>query len=415
MGLFREKRDITAGSIIAAVNAQRMQAANGAAPVTVDTAMTLSAVWACIRLLAGVGSTLPLYVYRDAAGATNAIDMPSLFKAPQAELSLSTWLYQVWSSLLTDGNAYGLVTGMSPSGWPTSVELIDPAAVRWRHLPDGTWESRVDNKPLSRWPEGPLWHVPLFTMPGAPFGQSPIGAAKQTIGAGLSAEQFGADFFNGGGNPNAIISSDTPLTASQAQDIKDAFVNATRNNREPAIMGSGLHYDRVQINPQEAQFLDSQRFSVEQIARVYGVPVELIGGSAGGGGSLTYANREQRSADFITYGLMPYLVPLEDALSGLVPRPQRVKFNVDALLRSDLQTRYGSYLTAVDIGTKYGVPLLTVNEMRALEDLPPLDGGDAMQPWPNERFSYTGAAPVLPGAPDVQPPAPAPSDQGLPE
>jgi HK97 family phage portal protein len=216
----------------------------------------------------------------------------------------------------------------------------------------------------------------MFVMPGMPMGQSPISSARQAIGAGISAEQFGAQFFQAGGNPNAIIYSDSELTPEQAQGIKGAFNNATQGNREPAIMGSGLKYERVQISPDESQFLDSQRFTVEQIARIYGIPPELVG-AATSGSSVTYANREQRAADWLSFGLMPYLIPIEDALSTLVPRAQRVKFNVDGLLRSDLSTRYAAH--AVGIGSGF----LTVDEARAYEDLPPLTAED--QPLPVDQ------------------------------
>jgi HK97 family phage portal protein len=284
-------------------------------------------------------------------------------------------LYQLWSSLLLDGNAYGLVTETGVNGFPVTVEILDPMTVQWRHV-EGEWTTLINEKRINLWPNGPLWHMPMFSMPGMPMGQSPISASKQAIGSGISAEQFGAQFFDAGGNPNAIIYSDSELTPEQAQGIKGAFTNATQGNREPAIMGSGLKYERVQISPDESQFLDSQRFTVEQIARIYGIPPELIG-AATSGSSVTYANREQRAADWLSFGLMPYLIPIEDALSTLVPRAQRVKFNVDGLLRSDLSTRYAAH--AVGIGSGF----LTVDEARAYEDLPPLVAED--QPLPVDQ------------------------------
>lgn len=370
MGLFRrftEKRTITAGEMIAAVNDRRRFGAT-APVVTTDSAMRLSAVWACVRLLAGLGSSLPLDQQRTRGGVTVDVTRSSLFDAPSPNTTLSTWLYQLWSSILTTGNGYGIVTGYGANGYPTSLELIDPAVVQWQQATDGSWSVLVDKQPFDRWPNGPLWHVPIFTMPGRPYGMSPIENARQTIAAGLSAEQFGASFFTGGGVPNAILYSETELTAEQASGIKSAFASATMNNREPAVMGAGLKYERVSVNPDEAQFLDAQRFTVEQIARLFAVPVELIGGSSGGG-SLTYANRESRNADFMSYGLLPYLVAIEDGLSALVPKPQRVRFNTDALLRSDLKTRYEAHAIALSNG------FLTVDEVRQLEDMPPM-GGD---------------------------------------
>ncbi len=378
MGLFRrsgvEERGFSASDVIALMNDRRR---SGSMPpsVTTESAMRLSAVWACVRLLAGLGSTLPLDQQRRRDGLTVDVPRSVLFDQPQAGTTLSTWLYQVWSSMLTAGNAYGLVTAIGANGWPTTVELLDPSVVQWRADEQRGWVVTVDRQEVQRWPEGPLWHVPIFTMPGAPFGLSPIQNAKQTIAGGLSAERFGTDFFTGGGTPNAILYSDSELTQEQAQGIKSAFVSSTAGNREPAVMGAGLRYERISVSPDEAQFLDSQRFTVEQIARIYGVFPEMIGGATSGS-SVTYANREQRAADFLTFGLMPYLIALEDGLSGLVPGPNRVKFNVDGVLRSDLKTRYEAHAIGIDSG------FLTVDEVRQLEDRPPLP--ETTSPMPDQ-------------------------------
>jgi HK97 family phage portal protein len=369
MGLFRrnvEARSITPGEIIAMVNERRLQSSTP--PVDTQTALTLSAVWASIRLLAGVGSTLPLDVHR--SGSSNVSSMmatPSLFVQPDPHLSLSSWLYALWTSLLTAGNAYGIVTASNGTGYPTSLELLDPSTVTWRSHSD-EWEVTVNEKPMRRWPDGPLWHVPLFVYPGKPYGLSPIQNAKLSIGAGLSAERFGAQFFDSGGNPNALIYSEQELSAEQAQGIKRAFTRATTNNREPAVLGAGLKYERIQIAPDESQFLETGRFTVEQVARMYGIPPELIGGTSSGS-SVTYANREQRAADWLTFGLMPYLVAIEEALSSLLPPRQRVRFNVDGLLRADTASRYAAHSVGIASG------FLTVDEAREIEDLPPL-GGD---------------------------------------
>lgn len=379
MGLFRrnlEERAITAADVIAAVNDRRRTGAFAAQPsVTTESAMRLSAVWACVRLLAGVGSTLPLDTYRVVGDVSTEVRRPALFDQPSPGVSLSTWLYQVWSSLLTDGNAYGIATSFGANSYPSSVELLAPSMVQWRPDPDKGWVAVVDDRPVERWPNGPLWHVPLFTMPGAPFGLSPVQNAKQAISAGIAAESFGSQFFTAGGTPNAILYSESELSQEQAQGIKYAFTQATAMNREPAVMGAGLRYERIQVSPEEAQFLDTQRFTVEQIARIYGVFPEMIGGATSGS-SVTYANREQRAADWLTFGLMPYLIPIEESLSSLVPRPQRVRFNTDALLRSDTKTRYESHAIGLASG------FLTVDEVRHLEDLAPLNADPAGETTP---------------------------------
>ncbi len=367
MGLMRrERRSVSAEEVVAAVMAQRTSGA--VPPVTAESAMRLSAVWACVRLIAGVGSTMPVDVMRGQDTIA-----PAFFEQPDPDLSLTSWLYQLWSSLLLAGNAYGLVTGLGGNGWPRAVQLLDPARVSWAIHGD-KWTARLDGKPLDVWPNGPLWHIPLFPHAGCPYGMSPISAAKQSISTGLSAEKFGLEFFGGGGHPTSIVYSETPLTDEQAASIKESYLRATRG-REPAVMGAGLKVDQVQVSPTDSQFIETQRFSMEQIARIFGVPPELIG-AAVAGTSVTYQNRDQRAADWLAFGLMPYMLPIEGALTSLVPRPQRVRFNVDGLLRSDLASRYASYHLAAPLG------ILSINEIRALEELPDIGPeGDDHTPY----------------------------------
>jgi HK97 family phage portal protein len=371
--LRREERAVTSGEILSAINARRMGSKGLSSSVDEGTAMRHSAVWACVRLIAGVGSTLPLDQYRTVDGQQLPSPLAQVLADPSTDVSPSVWRYQMWSSLLLAGNAYGLITEFTASGFPRRIEILSPGSVTW-HDENGRWVTKLENQPIERWPAGRLWHAPMFAAPGQPFGLSPIGFAAKSINSGLAAEDFGGEFFTGGGHPSSIIYSEQQLTADQAEGVKEKFVDATRG-REPAVFGSGLKHEQIQVNPTDSQFLDTQRFTVEQIARIYGVFPEMIG-AATSGSSVTYANREQRAADWLTYGLVPYLVPVEESLSALIPRPQRVKANVSAVLRSDLKSRYESYEIAARIGTLSGTPLLSTNEMRDLEDLPPVDGGD---------------------------------------
>jgi HK97 family phage portal protein len=394
--LRREERAVTSGEILSAINARRMGSKGLSSSVDEGTAMRHSAVWACVRLIAGVGSTLPIDQFRTVAGEQLPSPLAQVLADPSTDVSPSVWRYQMWSSLLLAGNAYGLITEFTPSGFPRRIEILSPGSVTW-HNDSGVWRCRLDNQPIERWPAGRLWHAPMFAAPGQPFGLSPIGFAAKSINSGLAAEDFGGEFFTGGGHPSSIIYSEQPLTAEQAEGVKEKFVDATKG-REPAVFGSGLKHEPIQINPTDSQFLDTQRFTVEQVARIYGVFPEMIGAATSGSGSVTYANREQRAADWLTYGLVPYLVPVEEALSSLIPRPQRVKANVSAVLRSDLKSRYESYEIAARIGTLSGTPLLSTNEMRGFEDLPPVDGGDEFDA-PDPAVSPTDAVPSPPENP----------------
>jgi HK97 family phage portal protein len=204
-----------------------------------------------------------------------------------------------------------------------------------------------------------------MTFPGSPIPVSRIGAARNAIGHGLAAQDYGASFYENGGHPSAILSVANDPGPDKARTIKDSF-NAARRSGEPSVLPSSITYTPIQVTPEDAEFLDAQRFSVEQIARFFRVPPEMVGAAASGQ-AVTYANVEQRGIDFLTYSIGPRLVRFEEALSSLLAAPQVVKFNTAALLRTDLASRYAAHAVGITNG------FLTVNEVRELEDRPPLN------------------------------------------
>jgi len=341
--------------------------------VTPERALQLAAVWSCYRILAGIGSTLPLDQYRGDA----EVARDPLLDEPFPGQPLPDWLHRLWVSLLSTGNAYGWCSGplRGPGArTPSQVELLPTGAVKWEKDRSKRWTAKVDGTAEKLWPHGQLWHLPLFTVAGRPEGLSPIGQAAATIHSGLSAQEFGNRWFDDGGHPSAILYSEDPnLDATGARKIKAAFQEATRGTREPAVLGSGLRYERIQLAPNESQFLDSMQWSSAQIAAAIGVPAEWIG-SAVSGQNVTYGNREQLWSDWTARDFAPYLVRIETGIGQLLPRGERVRHNLDAILRADLAARYASYEVAARIFDATGVPLLTNDEMRRLENLPPLAG-----------------------------------------
>ena len=349
--------------------------------VDADKAIRHSAVWAAIELIAGVGSSLPLDEFRTVAGQQVQTDLSAVFADPDPDPSISAVAFraQMLRSAATRGNAYAEVLGAT-SGTPTGLVSIHPDRVswKWEKVNDlWQWSVYVDDRRRDRWPVGDLFHFALFQQPGSPVGLSPIEYHKQSIGQALAAQRFGQQFFDGGGNPSLIIKPPVRLTDDEARALKRQITDVTRGTREPLVMPREIEIERLTIPAEDSQFLETQRFGVEEIARVFlgGFP-ELIGGSVSGS-AITYANREQRNADFIALSLAPrYLIPFEQALSTLVPAGRYVRHNVNALLRSDLAARYASYNTASQVSSTMGAPLLTINEMRRLENLPPVPNGD---------------------------------------
>jgi HK97 family phage portal protein len=293
-----------------------------------------------------------------------------LLSAPDGGASTrQAWLHRCMVSLLLRGNAYGLVTARDSMGRPTSITWLHPDDVQPvdDRMPVGDW--MVNGQRVA---SVDLVHIPAYAMPGYRTGLSPVAAYATTLDLGLRAQAYGRDWFRDSRNPSSVLESDQPINAETASAIK-ARVKAAWSGREPAVLGAGLRWRAVSIAPEESQFLATIKATATQVAAIYGVPPEKIGGEAGG--SMTYANVEQQSLDFVTFSLRPWLVRIEQALSDLLPAPQAVRFVPDALIRTDLAGRMSAYRVARDIG------LRSVNELRSLEDLPPIpEGGDSYAP-----------------------------------
>jgi HK97 family phage portal protein len=320
-------------------------------------------VWACVRLLADVISTMPVDAYR--SGSREPIEpRPGILVTPAAGTPMHDWLAQVVRSLLLAGNAWGLVTDRTGAGLrPSRIELLDPARVTVQVDPDGGVTHRLDGREID---QDDLWHLRAYPVAGQVLGLSPIAYAMQSIGA---AEQFGAKFFGDNATPSGLLTTDQRLTRQQAQDLSDMWQTTQKGKRKTAVLGDGAKWQAVSVAPEESQFLETMRFNVTQVCRLFGVAPEMI--AAASGDSLTYANVEMRSLDFLTYTVGPWLTRIETALTDLVARGTYVKFNSGALLRTDLKSRYESYSIALASG------FLTLDEVRELEDREPLPASSA--------------------------------------
>jgi HK97 family phage portal protein len=338
-----------------------------AVPVNPSTAMQHSAVWASVNLIAGAISTLPLAAYRD--GDRDPLPaLPPILRTPAAGWSLPDFLYAALQSLLVRGNAYGLIVDRAGAGLlPSQVELLAPDRVGVEVQSEVIW--RIDGQRVD---PASIWHVKAFTAPGQVLGLSPIGHARQAIGLGIAAERYAARFFGDSAIPSGVLTSDQRINSEDAETYKERWAARHQGRRDIAVLGGGAKFQAITIAPEEAQFLETTRANVATIARYFGVQPELIGGESGG--SLTYANVEQRALDFLTFGLRPWLVRLEVALSALLSSTTTVKFNAAALVRTDLLTRYQAHESAIRAGWKLR------SEVRDLEDLPPIAGIDNTEP-----------------------------------
>lgn len=332
--------------------------------VDADSAMRHDAVWGCITRISQDLSQLPPDVfYRDGQTKREVDPKPQIIAAPSMNAKPLDWRYQIIASWLSAGRVWGLVTQTDQGvEFAQRIELVPESSVRIDPLGART-RFYVDNVEHELWPVGDLWHEPAYTMPGYPFGMSPIAYHAATIGMGLTAAKFGYDTLAAGGHPSALLQPEGQLNDEQAGKLKQRFMELTRGNRDPIVLPSTTKYTPIQISPEESQFLESMRYSSEQIiARVYlEDPADY--GLSSTGSSITYANRVD--ADLARFKRRQFWVTkLQAALTDLLPPRQFVKLNTNAALMMTPKERHEVHAIRLKSETTF------VNEVRDIEDEP---------------------------------------------
>jgi HK97 family phage portal protein len=327
-------------------------------------ALSLGAVYSAVRLIAQSVSTLPVKAYRRAGDSRVPMgSLPQLFDLMVTDGTLVPWLHRCVTSGALTGDALGYVISRDGFGFPIVVDWLNPSNVRPDDRPGETgW--LVNGRPV---PRADIVHIPFFTLPGERMGMSPIAAYARTLGVGLQAQAYAVDWFGAGGfPPGTFKNTEQTISPTQAAEIK-ARLGAAMATKQPLVYGRDWDYTPVKVPPEEAQFVETMKMTTNQIAAIYGIPPEMIGGESGS--SMTYANVEQQQINFVMFTLRPWLVQLETAFSALLPDRQYVKFNSDALIRADLMTRWKVNEIRVQNGFN------NRDEIRAQEDLPPLPNG----------------------------------------
>lgn len=403
--------------------------------VNTHTALQVGAVWRCVTLVAELISSLPVDVVRADGKVTTPVTKPPVVAVkPSLRVTRREWVYEYVASMMLHGQAIGLILATDRVGTPTVVEWVAPTSVNIVcETSFSQPEYYIDGVKVDR---SKIVHVRNFILPGCIEGLSPIEYHAETIGLSIAARKFGARWFGDGGHPSAILSTDVKIDPAQAATIKERFVAALRGRREPAVLGAGFKYTPVQVSPNESQFLETRGATVSEIALIFGVPPEYVGG-AQSGSSVTYANREQNWQDFIATCLRHYVIRLEEAWSAMTITGQEVKLNLDALLRGDTKSRYEVH----EIGLRNH--FVTIDEVRELENKPPLNNGEEFpgsadgktrelnvaetlqksylavgsvitSDEARELANAAGANLPIPG-PGFAPPAAAPTEEGSPE
>jgi len=341
-----------------------------------DSALALPALYAAVKLIADNIASMPLRTYLNAFGRDGYPGKklwtgPSFFDTPSYYNTMYEWINIMMVSVLLQGNAWGWITGRDGYGYPTGIEWIPPQDVYVHEAPD---EHTVDPTKAKVFVYGRevIWHGPdteVFHLRGMPFagrieGISPLRSFALTILAGTESQRYGTDWYASGGfPPGTFQNAEIEVDKEQAAMMRAELVKSLRR-REPLVYGRDWDYKPVTVPPSEAQFLDAMQMNATQIAAVYNVPPDRIGGTRGD--SLTYNTTEQSTLQIIE-ACRPWLVNAEQRFSNLIlPRNRMCKFYTDALLKTDLEARINMFLIMRNMG------LRPVNELRDELDLPPL-------------------------------------------
>ena len=340
---------------------------NSGQNINPDKARRLVAVWACQSLIADGIASLPIDVIRKEKkrGRRIAVDGPSWLETPNPFDTPYVFWHKVATSLLgEDGNAY-VRTVRDGSGKVVSVWVLDP------QLCDVDEDSATPIVHVNGEPMGPdeVMHIPAFTVPGQRKGLSVIDNAREAIGLGLAAEEFGARFFSQGTTMAGVIehpgNPKPGEVAVLARMLKKSHAGL-KNSHAVGVLTGGATWRSISITPEQAQFLETRRFQNIQIAQLYRVPPHMIDPSVQ---SSWGSGVEEQNQFFADYTLVPWLTRIEQAFSRLLVAGQTIQFNVDARLRAKTIERFQAYVQAVNNG------IMSLDEVRALEDLEPIPGG----------------------------------------
>ncbi len=355
--------------------------------VTERSAMQMTAVYACVRILSEAIAGLPLhlYCYKGDGGKDKAIDHPLyllLHDEPNPEMTSFVFRETLMTHLLLWGNAYAQII-RNGKGEVIALYPLMPNRMTVDRDSSGRlyYSYQMANSDAPTMEPGTVILKPsdVLHIPGLGFdglvGYSPIAMAKNAIGLAIATEEYGSRFFANGATPGGLL--EYPGTVKNPDKIRESWnkgFSGSQNAGKVAILEEGMKYTPISIAPEQAQFLETRKFQINEIARIFRVPPHMVGDLE----KSSFSNIEQQSLEFVKYTLDPWVVRWEQSLSRALFTPEEkkkyfFKFNLEGLLRGDYQSRMNGYATARQNGW------MSANDIRELENLdriPAEEGGD---------------------------------------
>ena len=351
------------------------------------SAMQMTAVYSCVRILSEAIASLPLHVYKtsDEGSKEKAVEHPLYFllhDEPNPEMTSFIFRETLMTHLLLYGNAYAQVIrngkGEVIALYPLmpnrmNVDRDDKGQLYYEYMMTDTDAPTMKGTTVKLSPYEVL-HVPGLGFDGL-LGYSPIAMAKNAIGLAIATEEYGSKFFANGANPSGVL--EHPGVLKDPSKIRDSWTQTfggSGNANKVAVLEEGMHYTPISISPEQAQFLETRKFQINEIARIFRVPPHMLGDLE----RSTFSNIEQQSLEFVKYTLEPWITRFEQSMARALLRPEEkrkyfIRFNVDGLLRGDYKSRMEGYAVARQNGW------MSTNDIRELENMDRIseeEGGD---------------------------------------
>ncbi|MBR3942125.1 MAG: phage portal protein [Clostridia bacterium] len=385
-GLFRS-RDKPQNRTVGDSFAFFMGGSTSGKPVNERSAMQMTAVYSCVRILAEAIAGLPLHLYKynETGGKEKATDHPLyllLHDEPNPEMSSFVFRETLMSHLLLWGNAYAQII-RNGKGEVIALYPLMPNKMTVDRDSDGhlyyTYQRASEEAHTMEGASVRLKPYDVLHIPGLGFdglvGYSPIAMAKNAIGMAIACEEFGAKFFANGAAPSGVL--EHPGTLKDPGRVRSAWQSqfgGASNAGKVAVLEEGMKYTPISISPEQAQFLETRKFQINEIARIFRVPPHMVGDLE----KSSFSNIEQQSLEFVKYTLDPWVIRWEQSMSrALLTLDEKqeyfIKFNLEGLLRGDYQSRMNGYSIARQNGW------MSANDIRELENLdriPAEQGGD---------------------------------------
>ena len=345
--------------------------------VSPQLAMQLTAVFSCVRVLAESVGMLPCSLYEQLETGNRRAVRERLNRLLSVNPNNYMTPQEFWELLIAclclRGNFYAYK--VKALGEVVELLPLDPSSVtpklnsKWEPeyqvtFPDGRHDTLTQDD---------IWHVRIFTLDGL-TGLSPIAYAKQAVGLGLATEEHGSRLFGNGAVTSGVLQTDQYLKDDAWERLRTDFENRHQglvNAHKPMILEMGLKWQQISMTSEDAQFLETRKFQLEENCRIFRVPLHMIQNTD----RATFNNIENLGIGFINYSLVPYLTRIEQRINAGLVKPSKqgvfyAKFNAGALLRGDMKSRFDAYATGINWG------IYSPNECRELEELNPREGGD---------------------------------------